>query len=115
MMPSYEGRQPMQTRVTFQDYSGSVDPLGDESGSETPNGKRSRDLVGVNLPNAELLRLHGAGEMFPERASLDDSDEARGGLVGNYGADFIEKLVDERITDLRPTLCGLLASERMES
>ena len=67
----------MQTHVTFQDYSGSVDPPEDESGSETPNGKLSRNLVRANLPNAELLRLHaalarvmhlsGAGEMFPER------------------------------------------------
>ena len=114
----------MQTHVTFQDYSGSVDPPEDESGSETPNGKRSRNLVEVDLPNAELLRLHaalarvmhlsGAGEMFPERASRGDSDEARGGLVGNYGADFVEKVVDERIADLRHTLSRLLAREQIE-
>ncbi|KAH9846648.1 hypothetical protein C2E23DRAFT_890637 [Lenzites betulinus] len=108
-MPMCAGVEPLQTgHVTFVDHSPHVDVPG-------RTGKRLHDTLGVDVPSPQLLRLHAAlahvmhlidAETILGTTEPDDWFESPV-RIANYGADFIEMVVDNGMDEFPRSIARL--------
>ncbi|KAH9913324.1 uncharacterized protein BXZ73DRAFT_3568, partial [Epithele typhae] len=110
-MSGYEGRDPVQEYVTFEDhsaeFSASEQAAMSSVFSKSGTRKRGSSATGIDLPNPELLRMHcalthvlhlsGAAGLFDalREPGNEDGSAGAGAAVAGTGDAFQKHVVDE--------------------